>query len=285
MIGNLATRLAGSSDLYQPKGRRPYASINFVTCHDGFTLNDLVSYNNKHNVANLEGNCDGESHNRSWNCGAEGPTDNARILALRACQRRNFLATLLLSQGVPMLLAGDESGRTQHGNNNAYCQDNPLSWLNWELSAADLELLDFTRRLIRLRKQHPVFRRRHFFQGQRIRGTAVRDVLWLNPNGKELTRPEWQQPFALCLGMYLSGRGLLEQDAQGQPIVDDDFLLLLNAEQRGVRFVLPRHKERDYYDVILDTGVNSPPPGDRRHPAQEPYSLQGHSLVLLSQPR
>ena len=281
-IGQLAYRLTGSSDLYQHNGRRPYASINFITCHDGFTLQDLVSYNDKHNTANQEDNRDGDSHNRSWNCGVEGPTDDPWIAALRDRQRRNFMATLLLSQGVPMLLAGDERGRSQQGNNNAYCQDGPIGWLDWTLSPDNLEFLNFTRHLIQLRRQHPALRRRQFFQGQPIRGDDVKDLHWLNPDGAEMTDREWTQSSAHCLGMYLSGQGLLETDELGHPLVDDDFLLLLNADSREVRFTLPRFNGCDHYEVVLDTGLSGASAGERRHPVARPYPLQGRSLALLT---
>ncbi len=203
-IGELAYRITGSSDLYARSGRRPYASINFVTAHDGFTLQDLVSYNQKHNEANGEDNRDGTDNNRSWNCGVEGPTDDPDVKALRSQQKRNLLATLLLSQGVPMLLAGDAIGHTQQGNNNAYCQDNEISWINWDEASADLELLAFARRVIALRKDHPVFRRRNFFQGRAIKGVGVKDILWLMPDGREMTDEEWGQEFARSLGVLLS---------------------------------------------------------------------------------
>jgi glycogen operon protein len=283
LIGELAYRLTGSSDLYRHNGRRPYASINFVTAHDGFTLNDLVSYNHKHNEANGEGNRDGESHNRSWNCGVEGFTDNPRILALRARQRRNFLATLLLSQGVPMLLAGDEFGRTQQGNNNAYCQDNATGWVDWALSEEGRELLEFTRFLVRLRKEHPVFRRRHFFQGRRIKGAAERDVVWLNPDGREMSDAQWNESFARCLGMYLSGQALPDQDQQGRSLTDDDFLVLLNAHHEAIDFNFPCHPD-DVIDVLLDTSAD-PPIVHKRQRVNLPYPLQGRSLALLTRKR
>lgn len=278
LIGELAYRLTGSSDLYQHNGRRPYASINFITCHDGFSLYDLVSYNQKHNEANGEDNHDGESHNRSWNCGAEGATHDPKVLALRDRQQRNFLATLFLSQGVPMLLAGDEICRTQQGNNNAYCQDSPLSWVNWDLTDEALKLLDFVRRLIELRKAHPLFRRRHFFQGTPIKGD-VKDIVWLNPDGEEMSDAQWQQSFARCLGMMLSGQVLSERDQYGQPLKDDDFLLLFNAHHEDVSFVLPWSNQR--IEVVLDTGIPSPPATNWRHATHQPYPLQGRSLVVL----
>ena len=302
LIGELAYRLTGSSDLYQHSGRRPYASINFITCHDGFTLQDLVSYNDKHNETNLEGNRDGENNNCSWNCGIEGPTSDPEILTLRARQKRNFIATLLLSQGVPMLLAGDEMDRTQQGNNNAYCQDNALSWVNWDLSPEDLELHAFVARLIRLRKEHPVFRKRNFFQGRHIRGTGVKDIMWLSPGGQEISDEEWNQSSARCLGMYLAGRGLEEQDEHGNPIVDDDFLLLFNAHGEEIPFTLPPFSKGGW-EVLIDTALPPPSPSplprgregvgvegeerrgsvEGRYRAEDPYPLQGRSLALLRQ--
>ncbi|MCP5420232.1 MAG: glycogen debranching protein GlgX [Gammaproteobacteria bacterium] len=283
LIGDLAYRLTGSSDLYLHNGRRPYASINFITAHDGFTLNDLVSYNHKHNQANGEDNRDGDSHNRSWNCGMEGPTQDAAVLSLRARQRRNFLATLLLSQGVPMLVAGDEFCRTQQGNNNAYCQDNEISWLNWTPTEEGQELLEFTRFLLQLRKEHPVFRRRHFFQGRLIKDAAERDVVWLNPDGKEMSNAQWHQSFARCLGMYLSGRALPDQDSRGRALTDDDFLVLFNAHHEAINFIFPCHPD-DVIDVLIDTSV-APYVLQKRHRANLPYPLQGRSLALLTRKR
>jgi isoamylase len=239
LVGDFAFRLSGSSDLYQMSGKKPYASINFITAHDGFTLNDLVSYNEKHNEANGEGNKDGDNHNRSWNCGVEGPSDDPKINALRARQRRNFLATLFLSQGVPMLLAGDEYGRTQLGNNNSYCQDNALNWMKWDRDKAGEALLSFTRQLIKLRSEHPVFRRPKFFQGRKIRGQEVKDIMWFNPGGTEMNDEEWNSHFVRCLGMLLSGKTIDVRDEKGEPIVDDTFLVLFNAHHESRRFVLP----------------------------------------------
>ncbi len=216
-IGEVAYRLTGSPDLYQHSGRRPYASVNFITAHDGFTLNDLVSYNDKHNEANGEGNNDGDNNNHSWNCGEEGPTDDPEIKQLRAQQRRNFLTTLFLSQGVPMLTAGDEFARTQDGNNNAYCQDNELSWLSWERTEEQEQLLQFTRQLIAFRRDHPVFRRPKFFQGRRIRGSEIKDVMWFNPGGNEMTDEEWTSPFVRSLGMLLSGDSIDVLELRGHP--------------------------------------------------------------------
>ncbi|HSP89712.1 MAG TPA: glycogen debranching protein GlgX, partial [Vicinamibacterales bacterium] len=238
-VSQLASRLAGSSDLYAGGGRRPYASINFVTSHDGFTLRDLVSYDTKHNEANGEASRDGEVHNLSWNCGVEGETGDPAVLALRARQTRNFLATLLLSQGVPMLTAGDELGRTQHGNNNAYCQDNEISWIDWDLTSEQLDLLAFTRRLINFRAAHPVLRRRTFFQGRGIRGEDITDILWLGTDGQEMTDADWNAPHVRCLGVMLVGDASAEVDARGEPIHDDTLLILANAGEAAEAFTLP----------------------------------------------
>ncbi len=285
LIGELASRLTGSSDLYGHAGRRPYASINFVTCHDGFTLTDLVSYNDKHNEANGEDNRDGESHNRSWNCGVEGETDDPAILALRARQKRNLIATLLLSQGVPMLRAGDELSHSQGGNNNAYGQDNPISWLDWRLDVQDQAFLDFVRRLLNLRREHPIFRRRRFFQGRPIHGVDVKDIAWLNPDGHEMTDLEWDQHFARCLGVYLSGAELDETDERGRPVRDDDFLLLINAHHDPIPFLLPRYGRQDLWFALMDTAYERGLGTDGRHAGGSEYPLQGRSLVLLMRPR
>jgi glycogen operon protein len=283
LIGELAFRLTGSSDLYASSGRRPYASINFVTAHDGFTLHDLVSYNDKHNEANGEDGRDGHNNNLSWNCGAEGPTDDPAINALRARQKRNFLATLLLSQGVPMLLAGDGIGRTQRGNNNAYCQDNEISWVDWDLDFEDLRLLSFVQRVIALRKAHPVFRRRNFFQGRSIKGTGTKDILWLTPKGQELSDEEWQHSFARCLGLFLSGEGLDERDRQGRPVTDSSFLLLLNAHSDSIPFRLPDIGQGTEWLLLIDTHRDRPPGRDERAAAGAEFALQGRSLALLMQ--
>jgi len=251
-VGEMAYRLTGSPDLYQHSGRRPYASINFVTAHDGFTLKDLVSYNKKRNELNGDNNTDGENNNQSWNCGVEGPTDDPEINELRERQCRNFLTTLFLSQGVPMLPGGDERGRTQNGNNNAYCQDNEISWLNWECDEKQNQLLEFTRKLIRLRRDHPVFRRPKFFQGRRIRGSEIRDVMWFNPGGSQMSEEEWASPFVRCLGMLLSGDTMDVLNFQGEPIRDDTFLLLINAHYEPIPFVLPG-QEHIEWQLILDT--------------------------------
>lgn len=282
LIGDLAYRLTGSSDLYQHDGRKPYASINLVTCHDGFTLHDLVSHNHKHNSANGEENRDGENHNLSWNCGEEGPTRNQHIAALRQQQKRNLLATLLFSQGVPMMLSGDEIGRTQRGNNNAYCQDNDLNWLNWDLRPEDRELLDYVRLIIQLRKSHPVFRRQTFFQGRNIVGADAKDVMWLTPHGREMTETEWQQSFARCLGMYLAGDTITERDERGRPIKDTNMLLLLNAHHGDIPFMIPRLPEHARWEVQLDTAFASGLRDDHRNfHSGEPYPLKARSVVLL----
>ena len=281
VIDELAYRLTGSSDLYGHSGRRPYASINFVTAHDGFTLHDLVSYNEKHNEANGEDNRDGSDHNLSWNCGVEGPTADPAIKNLRARQKRNFLATLLLSQGVPMLLAGDEMGRTQQGNNNAYCHDNELTWINWNLAPEDRELIALVRRLIQIQQRHPVFRRRSFFQGRRIHGSDIKDIAWLKPDGTEMTDEEWQQSFARCLGLFLAGAGLDEFDDRGRPIKDVNFLLLLNAHHDEIGFVLPAYHPGMLWKAELDTSRDAGLGRDGTYEGTHVYPLQGRSLVLL----
>jgi glycogen operon protein len=281
LIGELAYRVTGSSDLYARSGRKPYASINFVTAHDGFTLQDLVSYNSKHNEANGEGNRDGTDNNRSWNCGAEGPTEDPEVRQIRGRQKRNFMATLLLSQGVPMLLAGDAIGHTQEGNNNAYCQDNETSWLDWDPSRMDHELLGFVQRLIALRKDHPVFRRRNFFQGRKIKGAEIKDILWLKPDGKEMTDQEWNQEFARCLGVILSGSALDEVDERGERIRDDNFLLLMNAHYEEIPFVLSTLPTEKGWFVLLDTSCQTSRDASTFYPGGEAYPLQPRSLALL----
>src|SRR5436853_952525 len=251
-IGEVAYRLTGSPDLYQHDGRRPYASVNFITSHDGYTLNDLVSYNEKHNDVNGDENRDGDNHNRSWNCGVEGSTDNPSINSLRRRQQRNFLTMLFLSQGVPMLLGGDEFGRTQEGNNNAYCQDNEISWLNWRRDEKQNRLLEFTRKLIQLRREHAVFRRPKFFQGWRVRGGEIKDVMWFNPGGNEMSEEEWNSPFVRCLGMLISGDAADLIDLHGDPVRDDTFLLLINAHHEPIPFLLPGEEHLEW-EQILDT--------------------------------
>jgi glycogen operon protein len=285
-IGELAERLTGSSDLYQANGRSPFASINFVTAHDGFTLADLVSYNDKHNDANGEDGRDGTDDNRSWNCGVEGPTIDPEISALRRRQVRNLLATLFLSQGVPMILGGDELGRTQRGNNNAYCQDNEISWYDWE--AADLDLLDWTRTLIALRAAHPVFRRRRFFQGRPVRrspGTdSLPDVAWFRPDGAEMTDADWEVGYAKSLGVFLNGLTLTTNDVHGRPVVDDSFCMLLNAWEQQIAFVLPPPRWSPAWEIALDTGVEAlRQDGDSGEilPAGAKVEMSGHHLILL----
>ncbi|HWQ36648.1 MAG TPA: glycogen debranching protein GlgX [Blastocatellia bacterium] len=260
LISDLAYRLTGSSDLYERGGRRPYASINFITAHDGFTLRDLVSYNEKHNEANLSDNRDGHDHNLSWNCGVEGPTDNPAVLELRARQQRNFLATLLLSQGVPMLQAGDELSRTQQGNNNTYCQDNELSWLDWQPDEEKERLLAFTRHVIQLFHEHPVLRRRKFFQGRRIRGSEIRDLVWFRADGQEMTEEDWNNPLAHSISLRLAGDAIEEVDRFGNQIIDDTLLILMNAHHEPLQFTLPAHRDDVEWELILDT----------RHPTGRP---------------
>jgi isoamylase len=286
-VGELAYRLSGSSDLYENTGRQPYASINFITAHDGFTLRDLVSYNEKHNEANGENNQDGESHNNSWNCGAEGPTDDPAINRLRALQQRNLLATLLLSQGVPMILAGDEFGRSQGGNNNAYCQDNTISWLDWQLNDEAKQLLDFTRALIRTRKDHPVLHRRSFFQGRSIHGMQVSDIEWYRPDGAEMADEEWTNGLVRCLGMLLNGQIMDEWDKRGNHVQDDILLLLLNAYHEPIAFTLPGAEAGPAWELLLDTALPENGPGAPHAQSIQPgeaFPLQGRSLVLLRQP-
>ncbi|MBI3078630.1 MAG: glycogen debranching protein GlgX [Deltaproteobacteria bacterium] len=280
-VAELAYRLTGSSDLYEQEGRRPSASVNFVTAHDGFTLADLVSYNLKHNEANGEDNRDGTDDNLSWNCGVEGPTEDRVVLALRERQIRNFLATLLLSQGVPMLCGGDEVGRTQQGNNNAYCQDNEITWFRWPLSRAARRQFEFTRRLIRLQLDHPVFHRRRFFQGRRIQGSEVKDLSWFRPDGKEMTDEEWHNGFTRCLGLRLAGDAIEEVDAAGEPIMDDTFLLLLNAHHEAILFVLPAHRARVRWELVVDTRAWEVGGRARVFRAGQHYPLEGRSLALL----
>jgi isoamylase len=285
VVGDLAYRITGSSDLYAHSGRRPYASVNFVTAHDGFTLQDLVSYNEKHNEANGEGNRDGNNDNRSWNCGVEGPTEDADIQALRAKQKRNLLATLLLSQGVPMLYAGDAIGHTQMGNNNAYCQDNSISWLNWNLQPQDRDLLAFVQRMINLRKRHPVFRRKRFFQGRPIKGANVKDVLWLNPVGKEISEDEWRDGSLHCLGMFLSGQGLDETDERGRKVGDENFLVLLNAYHEDVQFALPSFRPGTRWTAWMDTSREAGLRSVETYDGGAPYPLQARSMVVLLERR
>jgi isoamylase len=280
MLGEFAERFTGSSDLYQSDFRRPTASINFITAHDGFTLHDLVSYNEKHNEANGEENKDGESHNRSWNCGAEGPTDDPTVRALRQQQKRNLLATLFLSQGVPMLVAGDEMGRTQKGNNNAYCQDNEVSWINWE--QADDELLTFTRELINFRKSHPAFCRRRWFQGQPIKGIGIEDIAWFLPDGSEMSEEHWSNDLAKSLAVYLNGKGLHAVGTKGQPVIDDSFYVIFNAHHEPLKYKLPAAKYGKQWTVMLDTSEGMLRNGNRKtYNAEETIEVKGRSVLLL----
>ncbi|GAA2032634.1 glycogen debranching protein GlgX [Pseudokineococcus marinus] len=254
-LAEFASRISGSSDLYESSRRRPVASINFVTAHDGFTMRDLVSYNDKHNEANGEGGADGESHNRSWNCGVEGPTDDPEVLVLRARQQRNFLLTLLLSQGVPMLLHGDELGRTQGGNNNGYCQDNETSWIDWRLDEQQAELLDFTRRAVRLRREHPIFRRRRFFKGEASKGgqSDLSDIVWMTPAGEVMKDGDWHSHFARAVTVWLNGHEINEPGPRGERVEDDKFLVLYNSHYEGLEFVMPDTAYGPAWQVLVDT--------------------------------
>jgi glycogen operon protein len=276
-VSELATRLSGSNDLYAHSGRQPYASINFVTAHDGFTLADLVSYNEKHNEANHEQNRDGESNNLSWNCGAEGPTDDPEIRALRARQVRNFLATLLLSQGVPMISHGDELGRTQRGNNNAYAQDNELTWIDWNLTPEQKALVEFTANLVRFRLSQPALRRRKYFQGRSIRG--VKDVAWLTPEGAEMNDDDWNADFARSLGMLLSGDAIEELDERGEHITGETLLILLNAHSDSVSFTLPALEGERQWQRVFDTVDQSF--GNGLSAGDSPYPVQGRSVAAF----
>ncbi len=281
-LGEFASRLTGSSDLYEATGRRPLASINFVIAHDGFTLRDLVSYNEKHNEANGEGNRDGESHNRSWNCGVEGPTDDPDILALRARQQRNILATLFLSQGTPMLAHGDEIGRTQHGNNNVYCQDSQLAWMDWSLAEKNADLLEFTRRVIALRTAHPVFRRRRFFVGKPIRwGDQALDIVWLTPAGKAMTAADWDSGFGKSLAVFLNGDGIGSKDERGEKVVDDSFLVLFNAHYEPINFFMPPPYFALEWTGVLNTTSPTGTSDVVSAPAETNLEIGARSLLVL----
>ncbi|KUI05503.1 glycogen debranching enzyme [Mycolicibacterium acapulense] len=280
-LDELAYRLTGSADLYEQTGRRPVASINFVIAHDGFTLRDLVSYNEKHNEANGEDNNDGESHNRSWNCGVEGPTDDPEINALRSRQQRNFLTTLLLSQGVPMIAHGDELGRTQQGNNNVYCQDNELSWIDW--SDPDTDLMEFTQKVSALRAAHPVFRRRRFFSGRPVRqrgGEGLPDIAWFAPDGSEMSDEDWETGYAKSIAVYLNGNGIPDRDVRGQRIVDDSFVLCFNAHYEPLDFVMPEKKFGDSWIAVIDTAADD---GDEPTPVDAGQKVQvaARSVLVL----
>ncbi|MEU4154082.1 glycogen debranching protein GlgX [Streptomyces sp. NPDC026659] len=285
-LGEFASRLTGSSDLYQASRRRPRASVNFVTAHDGFTLRDLVSYNDKHNEANGEDNQDGESVNRSWNCGVEGETDDAGVLELRARQQRNLLATLLLSQGIPMLAHGDELGRTQGGNNNAYCQDNEVSWVDWDLDGEQRSLAEFTRRIIALRAGHPVLRRRRFFHGETPAKADRRlpDLVWLRPDAREMADQDWQRDDAYSVGVFLNGDAIAERDAYGRRVVDDSFLILLNGYWEPVDFRLPGVSYGERWTTLIDTADPDGVPDERERKAGSGLRVEARSLILLSRP-
>ncbi len=278
-ISELATRLAGSSDLYDHSGRRPHASVNFVTCHDGFTLNDLVSYNEKHNEANLEGNQDGENNNHSWNHGVEGPTTDPAIVALRERQKRNFLATLFLSQGVPMLYMGDEMGRTQQGNNNAYCQDSEISWVDWRLDAGQQDLLRFTQHIVGLFRAQPVLKRRRFFQGRSVRGGSVKDITWFAPNGREMDNGAWGDAAARSLGVRLDGSQIDETDGHGDPIVGDTLFLMFSAHDAALRFALPACQPGERWERLLDTADAAW--GKRALVKTQTYLLQARAVAVF----
>ena len=284
LLGEFAYRFTGSSDLYASTGRRPYASINFITAHDGFTLRDLVSYNDKHNEANKEDNKDGANDNRSWNCGAEGDTTDEKVLQLRARQQRNFLTTLILSQGVPMLVAGDEIGRTQKGNNNGYCQDSEISWLDWE--HVDEDLLEFTRGLLKLRSEHPIFRRRGWFQGSELHGTEVKDLAWFTPDGKEMSEDDWKVGYAKSLGVFLNGASIQRPGEHGERVKDDDFYVIFNAHHEPLQFTVPAEQFGSKWLRVLDTASENPPELRRSRRAQAlaasaKIDVQPRSVVVL----
>ena len=282
LAAELGYRLTGSSDLYELSGRRPHASVNFVIAHDGFTLHDLVSYNRKHNAANGEDNRDGADHNDSWNHGVEGETDDPEILALRERQKRNLLTTLFISQGVPMLCAGDEIGRTQRGNNNAYCQDNELSWHDWDLDERRQGLLDFVSRLTALRRAEPVLRRRRFFSGGYVHGSGQRDIVWFRPDGEEMTAEDWAHPHARAIGMLLGGDAIPTLDRQGERIVGDTLLVLINAGPDPMAFVLPEGASGGAWEVVIDTRAAAPPPAMEATPAAgERYALVSRSMAVM----
>ncbi|HEV7172517.1 glycogen debranching protein GlgX [Pedococcus sp.] len=285
-LGEFASRISGSSDLYEHSGRKPIASINFVTAHDGFTLRDLVSYNEKHNETNGEGNNDGESHNRSWNCGVEGPTTDPEILALRLRQQRNFLATLLLSQGVPMILHGDELGRTQQGNNNGYCQDDEISWVNWDLEQPQLDLMAFTQRLVQLRRDHPVLRRRRFFAGSAAHGgeSEIGEIAWFEPGGNHMDEESWANGYARSMMVFLNGQKIEELDARGQHVVDDHFLIIFNAHSEPIEFTLPPADYGDGWHVLVDTAAEEQIEATTHAPG-DTVVAQHRSTVVLCCPR
>jgi isoamylase len=279
-LAEFAYRITGSSDLYEFSGRRPFASINFITAHDGFTLNDLVSYNHKHNEANGEGNNDGENHNRSWNCGVEGPSADIDVVAAREQQKRNLLTTLVISQGVPMMLYGDEMGRTQHGNNNAYCQDNELSWVDWASAREDWTLLEFAAQVARLRRDHPVFRRRRFFQGQPVKRSALDDIAWFTPAGEEMSGQDWDTAYVRGVTMYLNGNGIPDHDARGRRVSDDSFLILFNGHHESICFHAPDESYAQSWETCIDTAA--PMAADERFvKALGEVQVEARSIVIL----
>jgi isoamylase len=281
-LGEFAQRFTGSPDLYQNDSRRPTASVNFITAHDGFSLHDLVSYNEKHNEANGEENKDGESNNRSWNCGVEGPSSNPEIVKLRLQQKRNFLVTLLLSQGVPMLVAGDESGKTQQGNNNAYCQDNEISWINWE--NADRDLLKFTQKLIHFRKSHPAFQRKKWFQGQAIKGKGLEDIAWFSPQGTEMTDNYWNNTNVKSMGVYLYGKGIPFLGPKGEAMVDDSFYIIFNSGETPLSFKLPDIKHGEFWTKIIDTYTGVIDDNGEVFAAETSIEVAGRSVLVLKHP-
>ena len=281
-LAELAQRLTGSADLYQQDGRRPFASINFVTAHDGFTLHDLVSYNDKHNEANGEGGRDGESHNRSWNCGVEGETDDPQVTTLREQQKRNLLATLFLSQGVPMLLHGDELGRTQDGNNNVYAQDNPIAWVDWERARHFEVLTSFVGRLAALRREHPVLRRRRFFDGRPGKGTRLEDIGWYTLTGGEMSDEDWETGSARTVAVFLNGQAIREPNERGEPVTDDQFWLLLNGHDASLDATLPDVGAGERWEVVLDTHSPLLDMVDARSAKTgEAFELASRSILLL----
>ncbi|MCW6038564.1 glycogen debranching protein GlgX [Spirulina subsalsa FACHB-351] len=280
-LGEFASRFTGSSDLYESNGRRPSASINFITAHDGFTLNDLVSYNDRHNEDNGEDNEDGHKDNRSWNCGEEGETDDPEILTLRHRQRRNFLVTLMLSQGVPMLLGGDEMGRTQQGNNNAYCQDNEISWLNWQLTPENQDLLEFTKQLIEFRHKNPVFQRRNWFQGREIHGSGVHDIAWFNPDGEEMSEHQWNEGYIQAIAIFLNGEELDACDEHGERIIGDSFLLFFNAHHEPLDFTIPEGLQNWRWQVVIDTELTQLVKLGKIYQGDDELTLVDRSLVVL----
>jgi glycogen operon protein len=283
MLSEFALRFTGSPDLYKEGYRKPTASINFITAHDGFTLQDLVSYNEKHNEANGEDNQDGESHNRSWNCGAEGPTDDTNIIALRNQQKRNFLTTLFLSQGVPMLVSGDELGKSQSGNNNAYCQDNEISWINWQ--AEDKDLLSFTQKLIHFQHAHPVFCRRRWFKGRPIQGSGVEDIAWFLPDGNSMNEENWNHDFAKSLGIFLNGKAIPSDGPKGEPITDNNFYIVFNAYEEELPYVLPSEEFGSAWIKVIDTHENSfEEKGGQSFASGDIIKVQGRSVVVLKEP-